>query len=63
MRSPHVLIGIALDELANCYTHRADAVTERLIVKHYTAGNLQDEEFQHYCERLRRIAAQGKEVA
>ncbi len=61
--SPHVLIGEAIEQLDKRYSRRADKQTESLIVARFTAGDIDADEFKHYCERIRRIAEQRKEAA
>lgn len=61
--SPHVEIGEALEQLDQRYSRRADKQTESMIVARFTAGDIDADEFKHYCERVRRIAEQHQEVA
>lgn len=61
--SPHVRIGEAIDRLAMHCTAETDRDTESLIVAHFTAGDIDADEFKHYCERVRRISERCKEAA
>lgn len=61
--SPHVVIGEALEQLDQRYSRRADKLTESLIVARFAAGDINADEFKHYCERVRRIAERHKEDA
>ncbi|MEN8639627.1 hypothetical protein [Pseudomonas sichuanensis] len=61
--SPHVLIGEAIEQLEKHYSRRTDKQAESLIVARFTAGDIDADEFKHYCERVRRIAERRKEAA
>ncbi|MEO8491804.1 hypothetical protein [Pseudomonas sp.] len=62
--SPHVAITNALLELEHPdTTDLAESLTEGLIVRHYTTGGINAEEFHHYSAWLLKISRQRKEAA
>jgi len=62
--SPHVAITIALLELEHPdTTDLAESLTEGLIVRHFTSGAINAEEFHHYSAWLLKISRQRKEAA
>lgn len=40
-----------------------DAKAESMVVAYFSLLAIDDEEFKHYCERIRRIAERRKEAA
>ncbi|UVM53528.1 hypothetical protein LOY37_14190 [Pseudomonas sp. B21-012] len=61
--SPHIAIDRALDDLEQSGSRLQETLTEALIVRHFSAGGIDADEFKHYCERVRRVAERRKEVA
>lgn len=62
--SPHVAITAALLALEHPdTTDLAESLTEGLIVRHFTSGAINAEEFHHYSAWLLKISRQRKEAA
>ncbi|NHC51494.1 hypothetical protein [Pseudomonas sp. AU8050] len=62
--SPHVAITTALLELEHPdTTDHAESLTEGLIVRHFTTGAINAEEFHHYSAWLLKISRLRKEAA
>lgn len=62
--SPHIAIDQALEALEHPGNRDLDeSLTEGLIVRHFTAGDITAEEFNHYCQRLRDTCQRRKEAA
>ncbi|MBT9268549.1 hypothetical protein KKQ10_27095 [Pseudomonas sp. MG-9] len=61
--SPHIAIDQALEALEHPGNRDLDdTLTEGLIVRHFTAGDITAEEFHHYSARLLKISRQRKEL-
>lgn len=59
---------IAIDQALEALEHPAprdidDRLAEGLIVRHFTAGDINAEEFHHYSARLLKISRQRKELS
>lgn len=64
MRSPHVLIGRYLDDLAagDCSRY-FEFLVEKCILDHFNSKTINPEEFAYYCERFRRLAGREARIA
>ncbi|MNG39409.1 hypothetical protein D3C84_1274830 [compost metagenome] len=62
--SPHIEIDRALEALEHPSNHDLDdTLTEGLIVRQFTAGDITPEEFHHYSARLLKISRKRKELS
>jgi hypothetical protein len=62
--SPHIAIDQSLEILEHPGNWDIDdSLTEGLIVRHFTAGDITAEEFHHYSARLLKISRQRMEAA
>lgn len=62
--SPHIAIGKALEALEHPDSPPlSETLAEGLIVRHFTASNINAEEFHYYSAKLLKISQKRKEAA